>query len=282
MNNKNNSKKGIRKLAESGILLALGIVLSVFKLVDLPAGGSITLASMLPLIIIAYRHGVPWGLLCGTVFGIIQQLLGLNTLSYVTTWQSVVAVIFLDYVFAYTAVGLGGLFRKQKINQPLGLCLGAFVVCLVRYIFHVISGCTVWAGLSIPTEAALTYSFIYNATYMLPETIITMLVAGYLGDCIDFREERPGRIKRTVTCSSEICRIVGGALLVAGLVYDTVLVFKQVQAESGEFDFTLLSSMATWMYVSMIAVSAVAIVSFAVLLIVSVSINRRAAKKKSQ
>ena len=76
-----------RALVECAVLLAIATVLSLVKLVDLPYGGSVTVASMLPVVIISYRHGLGYGLLSGAVFGVIQQLLGLNTLSWVTTWQ---------------------------------------------------------------------------------------------------------------------------------------------------------------------------------------------------
>ena len=70
-----------RRLVECAILVAMATVLSVFRLAELPYGGSITMASMLPLIIIAYRHGPLWGFGAGLSYGIIQQLLGLKNLS---------------------------------------------------------------------------------------------------------------------------------------------------------------------------------------------------------
>ena len=110
-----------RKLVECAVLIAVATVLSLFKLLDLPYGGSITLASMMPMILLSYRHGLIWGLGSGLVYGGIQQLLGLNTLSWVTTWQSIVAVILLDYVIAFAGTGLGGVFRKAVKNQAIAL-----------------------------------------------------------------------------------------------------------------------------------------------------------------
>ena len=182
MTAKNISKT--RMLTEAAIMLALATVLSIVKILELPYGGSVTVACMLPIIVIAYRHGVRYGLLVAFVFGVIQQIIGLKTLSYVTTWQSVVAVIALDYIVAFTVIGLGGLFRKVS-NQAYGLLLGTYLVCALRFICHVISGATVWAGLSIPTEAALIYSIGYNATYMIPETIVTGAAAYYIGSVLD-------------------------------------------------------------------------------------------------
>ena len=65
-----------KKIAEAADMLAVATVLSLIKILDLPYGGSVTIACMLPVVIIAYRHGVKLGLLTGLVFGIIQQLLG--------------------------------------------------------------------------------------------------------------------------------------------------------------------------------------------------------------
>ena len=237
---KTNTK--LRMMAESAIMLALATVLSIFKLYELPYGGSITIASMLPLLIIAYRYGTGWGLITGVVYGIIQQLLGLKNLSYFTTWQSIVAIIMLDYLVAFMVIGLGGLFRKMK-SQPMGLVLGGLVICLLRYLCHVTSGATVWAGLSIPTEAALIYSFGYNATYMLPETIILLVVAYYIGSKLDFRNSDIVPYKAEAKAKLPLLQWIGGLLVAGALVYDTVAVFSKLQnADSGEFDVTGFSA----------------------------------------
>ena len=101
-------------MVESAVMIALATVLSLLKLAELPAGGSVTFASMLPIVLISYRHGVKYGLAAGTVYGVIQQLLGLKNLSYVTGFASVMAVILLDYVIAFAVLGLGGCFRRLK------------------------------------------------------------------------------------------------------------------------------------------------------------------------
>lgn len=119
----------IRTLVECAIMVALATILSLIKLYDLPYGGSVTAASMLPILLIAYRHGVPAGLGAGLVYGVIQQLLGLNTLSYATSWQAVLAIIFLDYIIAFTVAGLGGIFRRKDTPATKRSDLGRFA-CL--------------------------------------------------------------------------------------------------------------------------------------------------------
>ena len=249
-----------RTLIESAIMVAIATVLSMIKLLDLPYGGSVTIASMLPIVIIAYRHGIRAGLTAGFVFGIIQQLLGLNTLSYVTTWQSVVAVIMLDYIVAFLVIGFGGLFRKAGyISQPSAIMLGTVTVCILRYICHVISGATVWAGLSIPTEAALWYSIGYNATYMVPETIVTATVGYYVASILDLTQETIVPFAGGKKESVPIRKWIGGLLISAVLVFDVRNIFSHLQnADSGEFDATGFASVNWIMLAVATAVCAIA------------------------
>lgn len=176
-------------LAECGIMVAMAIVLSFIKVVDLPYGGSVTAFSMLPIIILSYRHGLRWGILTAFTYSLIQLLFGLNNLGYATSKTAAIAIIMLDYVVAFSCLGLVGIAKKHK-NQTTVLLAGTAVVCVIRYICHVISGCTVWAGVSIPTSDGLFYSLGYNASYMVPETIVTLLAAGMLSEALDFRNER--------------------------------------------------------------------------------------------
>ena len=261
-----------KKLTESAVMLALSTVLSILPLAQLPYGGSVTVASMLPIVLISYRHGIGWGMGTGLVFGIIQQLLGLSNLSYFTTWQSILAIILLDYLVAFAAAGLGGAFRRlQHIPQREALLLGSLLAALVRYACHVISGATVWAGLSIPTEAALAYSFVYNATYMVPEAIVLVLVAYYLGSMLDFKKEQITRLPtvRTVSRAANLLSAAAGLVGVAALIFDTVMVFSRMQdAETGEFNVSLLKveELAGSFWVPVLLVSAIA-AAFAVIML---------------
>ena len=271
--NKNSISPAL-KLAECAIMLAVATGLSMLKLVDLPYGGSITVASMLPIIIVSYRHNIRWGLLTGLVFAIIQQLLGLKTLSYVTTFWSILAVILLDYIIAFAVTGFGGVFRKTA-SQPVALLLGALLVGILRYICHVISGATVWAGLSIPTNAALIYSLGYNATYMVPETIVTMIIGYYIGSVLDFRTRTVTRMRRAQKIAFPILKLIAGLVIAAALVAVTVMVFSKIQnAETGDFDITGLRDVR-WKLVGLIAGAAAAV--SAVLFVV----NSQLMKKKT-
>ena len=238
------SKTGasLKILTECAILIALSTVLSVFKLFEMPYGGSITLASSVPLIVLAYRHGTRYALPSALCASLIQALLGLKNFSYFTTWQSIVALLVFDYVIAFAVFGLSGIFKKVLKSQNLAMVTGALFASVIRYACHVISGATVWAGLSIPTEAALLYSLSYNATYMIPETIILLLTTAYLGSALDFRREVPQRMKSEKLDSVSVYSLIAAGLcMLAALITDTILVFSRLQNnDSGEFMITAL------------------------------------------
>ncbi len=252
------------KLTESAMMIALATILSILKAADLPYGGSITVASMLPILIIAQRYGVAWGLFTGCVHGAVQLLLGTSTLSYVTGWQSVVAVVVLDYILAFAVIGLGGAVRKMKSPRAT-VVWGAVIAGAARYACHIVSGATVWAGLSIPTTAALGYSFIYNATYMLPETIVLAAAGYFIATSVDFRAEKLTAAKGTKE-KAGFFPVLAVFAAGAGLIFDTVSIFAHLQnGETGEFDITGIAA-TNWTAVAIVtAVCAVATVIFAVL-----------------
>lgn len=241
-------------MVEASLMIAFATVLSLFKLVEMPYGGSITPASMLPILIVSYRHGGGIGLLSGLVFAVVQQLLGLNNLTYVTGWVSVVAVILLDYVLAFTFVGLCGCTRNKLTSdasiskaakQRLELSTGMAIACVLRYIMHVISGATVWAGLSIPTEAALIYSLGYNATYMIPETVISVLIAAWIGGTVDFSRQLPVTFVSDRDASQVGVRAYLPALALlsafATVIAEVLIVCPHLQSpDDGKFTFELL------------------------------------------
>lgn len=236
-----NSK--IKRLCECSIMIALATALSLCKLVDFPYGGAVTLASMLPIVLIAYRHGTWTGLASGLVYGILQQLLGLNTLSYASTPAAVIAIILLDYVLAFAVIGLSGLFRNMNTSPAMQLATGALFACLCRYILHVIAGATVWAGLSIPTEAALFYSLGYNATYMIPETVVLVCVLSYLATAIDFRADIPTPVRREKAGAGSALLLGAWFSAILTVVLPVVMIFPALQnPDSGAFDFSGLVS----------------------------------------
>ena len=167
-----------RKLVESAILIALGTVMSLFK-IDMPMGGGLTFCSMLPLILLSHRHGWKWGLLCGTVYSLLQLVLGLDNVQYATSAFMAFSIIFLDYIIAYTVIGLSGVFDGVMKNRRAALAVGIAVTFCLRFVCHFITGVWIWDAMW-PNElgmASVVYSFVYNGWYMAGELILTEIVA---------------------------------------------------------------------------------------------------------
>ena len=122
----------LRALTEGAVFVALAQILSYLKLFRLPQGGSITVA-MLPIFLYCARWGFGPGILASFVYSVLQLLLDG---AYAWGWQSILG----DYIVAYTALGLAGLFHKQKNGFFVGIVVG----CLARLLIHYVVGATVW------------------------------------------------------------------------------------------------------------------------------------------
>ena len=235
-------KKGrILAITESAAMIALAVILSMIQVVRMPFGGSVTAAAMLPVILIAYRRKMGWGIFTASVYALLQMFLGLDNVRYGTTFWAVCAIIFLDYIFAFAVLGLAGMFRDKFKSQSIEILCGTMICCGLRYVCHVISGCTVWAGVSIPTSDGLIYSLAYNAAYMVPETIITLAAAWYLSALIDFRGEKLSVMLDQQDKRSAVLNGVGVLALLVGIVFDALYIFSKLQNEEG-FDITGLQN----------------------------------------
>ncbi|MCI8553625.1 MAG: hypothetical protein HFJ80_01605 [Clostridiales bacterium] len=259
-------KNSVVRLTESGIMLAFAIVLSLVKLVDLPYGGSITLCSMLPVLIIAYRYGTAWGLFTASAFGVLQMLTGMSSVRYGTSFLSVSAIVLFDFLLAFAVLGLGGVFRGKVRGQGAALMAGSLLACVLRYLCHTLVGCTVWAGLSIPTQDALLYSLAYNATYMVPETIITLLGACYLSRVLDFGSENITRVQPQSRRPDLQVLFSGIAktLLAAAAVWDLKEIAFCLQGDEG-FDITGIQQV-NWLSVGIATAAAAALAALFFLL----------------
>ena len=171
----------IQCLCEGAIMLALSVVLNYLSkaiFVNMPQGGSISL-SMFPLLFFAHRWGVLPGLAVGFTYGLLDMLIDGG---YAWGWQSML----MDYLVAYTALGLGGFFK----GKAWGIFPGVAIGCLGRYLVHHISGITLYRIL-VPTAVEgleslgafsnpHVYSLLYNGVYMLPNTVIALVIAALL------------------------------------------------------------------------------------------------------
>ncbi|MBO5908236.1 MAG: energy-coupled thiamine transporter ThiT [Clostridia bacterium] len=204
---KTNRKQTTERLVLSAIFIALSSVLSMLQPFALPQGGGITILSMLPLIVLAHRYGILWGLGSSFIYSLIQLLLGFSTVSAFflpgdnqQLWWKAILICLMDYVLAYSCMCLGGLFRKRS-TPSVSLTLGSIVALSCRYLVHILSGAIFfgsWAewwftdimsgdfGASVLETysgfgLALFYSVIYNGLYMIPEIILTAIGAFIIG-----------------------------------------------------------------------------------------------------
>ena len=173
MNTKNYSKTQI--LVECALLIALGTVLAQLKLFELPNGGSVTVLSMVPFILISFRHGTRWGLLAGFANSLLQMALGGLWPTPAGTAFAMILEILLDYVLAFTGLGLAGWFKDRMGGNSLkGYAIGTFCACFIRFLCSFLSGFIVWGSITESGIGAVIYSLTYNGSYMLPETILTI------------------------------------------------------------------------------------------------------------
>lgn len=182
------SIKNTRRLTETAIMLALAVALSYVQIFSLPMGGSVTLFSQVPIIIIGYRYGAKWGISTGVIYGILEMLLqGLGNFAYVKGIGSYLILIFADYVLAFMVLGLGGaMFKKAVKNQAVALGLGAFIGSLLRFVCHFISGVTIWGEYADGWKSVWAYSAGYNGSYMAAEAAISVVGVVLLSLVLDF------------------------------------------------------------------------------------------------
>ena len=178
MNNTNKT----RILAECAVLVALGTILAQIKIYEMPNGGSITAASMVPFILISLRHGPRWGLLSGFANSLLQMLLGGLWPTPAGTATAMALEVILDYLVPFTALGLAWFFAKPfgENKKMQGILFGTVCVCVLRFLAHFLSGFIVWGSITNDGVGAIIYSLTYNGSFMSVETVITVIVIGIL------------------------------------------------------------------------------------------------------
>jgi thiamine transporter len=238
---KMNTKNTILRLTESAVMLALATVLSNITLLQMPMGGSVTALSMAPILIIAYRHGTRHGLLTGAVYGLMQLMLGMHNLKYGTSLWAVLVILLFDYLVAFMVLGFGGLFRKSCRNQAAALVLGAGLASLLRFGCHFISGWVVWGVWAPEGMPAWLYSISYNAYYMVPEAVLTMVGLVLLSVYLDFTSEnitrraaKPAALPRNIT--AQTCKLAGISVACTGIFFLLGEALTVLTTEGAEMD----------------------------------------------
>ncbi len=182
---KNKSKVRLLSLTEGALVIACAYVLELLCVwlnaisgisALLPFGGTITV-SMLPIIYYSYRRGALWGAGVGLVYSALQMALGFYV-PPAKTFGALVLCVLLDYVIAFTVVGTAELFVKPfGKHKLLGYTVGAVIVCLIRFVSSFVSGVVLWGSYAPEGLNVWVYSLIYNASYMIPNAILTGLLA---------------------------------------------------------------------------------------------------------
>ena len=198
-----------RRLTESAMLLAMAIVLELVAkmfIPEMPFGGQITIVSMLPVVLISYRHCMRWGFVASFTYALLEMALGAKTVSAAflpgyfgdgTMIFNAIVMCLLDYVVAFTVLGLGGLFRDRIGNRGTALVCGSLVALGARYVSHIASGYILFSGYAEwyftqegfpawgaqlvedlnPEVLGVVYSVVYNGMFMIPEIVLTAIVA---------------------------------------------------------------------------------------------------------
>ena len=164
LSRKNSKKMSAKQLTFCAVAMALALVTSFIKVASLPMGGSITLFSMFFMCFIGYLYGPKIGIMTGVAYGILQLI--------IEPYIYAPLQVLLDYPLAFGALGLSGFFSKKKF----GLTTGVIVGILGRYICHVISGYVFFASYAPEGMNPMIYTLGYNATYIVPELIATVIV----------------------------------------------------------------------------------------------------------
>lgn len=160
---KSQKKWNAKTIAFAALAIALSFVLSCFRLYRMPQGGSVTPGSMLPLMLFSAAFGVGPGLLAGMAYGVLQYFQGGW---FLNVWQ-----FLLDYILAFAALGLCGLYKH--LPKSWGLYASMALAALCRALSATLAGYMFW-------ETDLWPSLVYNGTYLIPDTIICMVLAVFI------------------------------------------------------------------------------------------------------
>lgn len=167
-----------KKITLSAMMAAAAMVLTLLsKLLPAPwlQGGSITLASAVPIILLSLILGWKWGVLASVAFSAIQMMTGFYPPPTPNIAYFVLVVLF-DYVVAFGVYGIAELFYKGFKKSRAAIPVSGFIVMTLRYICHFITGIFIWGVYAPEGQSVWEYSLIYNGTYMVPEIIITTVV----------------------------------------------------------------------------------------------------------
>ena len=166
-------KKGFdsKAIVYASVCIAMSFALSYLRIVKMPQDGSITIASLLPLMIYSYMFGVKKGVFAGMIYGILQAFQSPTILHP--------AQFLLDYPIPFACIGFAGMFRNVKKLEKfpqVQIALGGIVAGLARFLGHYLSGCFAFGAFAPKGQPVWLYSLIYQSAYVLPDIAIAIAV----------------------------------------------------------------------------------------------------------
>ncbi|MBQ6052420.1 MAG: energy-coupled thiamine transporter ThiT [Clostridia bacterium] len=173
---KTNRNNKLKRLVLCAIMIALATVLSIFPKIEAPLGGSITVASMVPIMLVSFVYGPKWGVPVAIGYSVVQLLLDIaKVASWGLTPGVFVGCLILDYILAFSVISVCGVFTLKKTTLPR-VITGTLTAGLLRYLCHFISGYFFFGAWAEEGFSPLTWSIAYNGAYMLPDTAICIVV----------------------------------------------------------------------------------------------------------
>ena len=182
MSTQKRKNTSISTLTECAVMLALAFALSCAKLFEMPMGGSVTVASMLPIMLISIKYGVGTGLATGAVYSftqLMQAFASANVFPYCETGKTLALCVLFDYLVPFTLIGLAGVFHKLKLtkNVELNVYIGIVSVVVLRFLCHFLTGVVIWGQWAPDGMGKYLYSLLYNGSFLGVDFLICIVCA---------------------------------------------------------------------------------------------------------
>lgn len=182
MSTKRRLNSNLTLLTECAVMLALSFALSYAKIFEMPMGGSVTIASMLPVMLISIKYGIGAGLSTSFLYSLTQLLQAVasaNVFPYCETPATLVICILFDYIVPFTILGLAGLPKTLKItkNTEINVYIGIVSVVILRFLCHFITGVAIWGQWAPDGMGKYLYSFLYNGGFLSVDFLICIVCA---------------------------------------------------------------------------------------------------------
>jgi len=175
-----------KSITKGAMMAALATILSYITVYTLPNGGSITAASMVPIIIIALTCDFKTAIMTSMTYSVVQLLIK-PQLPPAQEFAAFIAAILLDYIIAFSVLGLAGIFAMPFGNKRIGAVFATVMVTFIRFVCHYISGITIWASYAPEGTPVWIYSLTYNGSYMALEGIISVIVIMFIYNSIKIK-----------------------------------------------------------------------------------------------